>query len=173
MFDNIHFIFSRIKFWQSIGTKLGYILCISVDLGVCSTIFRRQQYLNITFMDQFNHIFRPSQFSSFSYLLFTFPHYPEARLWDVRFELWLHHLLIVWSWTMYLISLLMGTTWGSLLKWLIMLTSQTKNKVTVTLETYKIAQMTFCFPTGTYFLKATRPPDSRPPTTWPQNSATG
>ena len=34
-----------------------------------------------------------------------------------------------------LISLLMGTTWGSLLKCLIMLTSQTKNKVTVTLET--------------------------------------
>ena len=43
-----------------------------------------------------------------------------------------------------------------------MLTSQTKDKVTVTLETDQIAQMTFCFPAGTYLLKATRPLDARP-----------
>ena len=34
-----------------------------------------------------------------------------------------------------------------------MLTSQTKDKVTVTLETDQIAQTTFCFPDGTYLLK--------------------
>ena len=38
----------------------------------------------------------------------------------------------------------------------------TKNKVTVTLETNQISQVTFCFPTAIYLLKATRPPDSRP-----------
>ena len=43
-----------------------------------------------------------------------------------------------------------------------MLTSQTKDKVTVTLETDQIAQMTFCFPAGTYLFKATRPLDARP-----------
>ena len=41
----------------------------------------------------------------------------------------------------------------------------TKNKNTVILETDQIVQMTFCFITGTYLLKATRPPDSRPPAT--------
>ena len=39
-----------------------------------------------------------------------------------------------------------------------MLTWQTKNKITVILETDQIAQMTFCFLTGTYLLKAARPP---------------
>ena len=38
----------------------------------------------------------------------------------------------------------------------------TKNKVTVTLETDQISQVTFCFPTAIYLLKATRPLDSRP-----------
>lgn len=32
----------------------------------------------------------------------------------------------------------------------------------MTLETDQIAQRTFCFPTGTYLFKATRPLDSRP-----------
>ena len=41
----------------------------------------------------------------------------------------------------------------------------TKNKITVILETDQIVQMTFCFITGAYLLKATRPPDSRPPAT--------
>ena len=52
-----------------------------------------------------------------------------------------------------------------------MLTSQTKNKITVILETDQIAQMTFYFPTGPYFLKATRPLDFRPPATCQQDSA--
>ena len=68
---------------------------------------------------------------------------------------------------------LTGPTGGSLLRWLIMFTWQTKNKFTVTLETDQIAQMTFCFPTGTYLLKAMRPPDSRPPAMRPQDSTTG
>ena len=56
--------------------------------------------------------------------------------------------------------------WGvSLLTWLIMLTWQTKNKITVILETDQIAQITFWFVTGAYLLKAARPPDSRPPAT--------
>ena len=38
----------------------------------------------------------------------------------------------------------------------------TNNKTTVTLETEQITQMTLCLPTGTYLLKAKRPPDSRP-----------
>ena len=62
---------------------------------------------------------------------------------------------------------------GSLLTQLILLTLQTKNKITVIFETDQIAQMTFCFLTGTYLLKATRPPDSRPLSTWPQDSTTG
>ena len=41
-----------------------------------------------------------------------------------------------------------------------MLTSQTKNTITVILEADQIAQMTFCFLTDTYLLKASRPPDS-------------
>ena len=39
-----------------------------------------------------------------------------------------------------------GLHGGSRLKWLIMLTLQTNNEITVTLETDQIAQMTFCFP---------------------------
>ena len=35
---------------------------------------------------------------------------------------------------------------GLVAEWLMMLTSQTKNKITVTLETDQIAQTTFCFP---------------------------
>ena len=66
-----------------------------------------------------------------------------------------------------------GLHGGSWLKWLIMLTSQTKNKITVTLETDQIAQTTFCFPDGAYLLKASRPPDSRPPAAWPQDLTTG
>ena len=54
-----------------------------------------------------------------------------------------------------------------------MLTSQTKNKITVTLETDQIAQWTFCFLTGAYTLKAMRSPHSRPPAKWPQDSTTG
>ena len=38
----------------------------------------------------------------------------------------------------------------------------TKNKITVILEADQIAQMTFCFLTGAYLLKAVRLPDSRP-----------
>ena len=38
-----------------------------------------------------------------------------------------------------------------------MLTSQTKNKITVILETDQIAQITFCFLTSAYLLKAARP----------------
>ena len=37
---------------------------------------------------------------------------------------------------------------GLVAEWLMMLTSQTKNKITVTLETDQIAQMTFRFPAG-------------------------
>ena len=50
------------------------------------------------------------------------------------------------------------------------LTLQTKNKITVTLETDQIAQMTFCFPAGAQLLKAMRPQHSRPPATGPQDS---
>ena len=50
---------------------------------------------------------------------------------------------------------------GLLLRWLIMVTLQTKNKITVILETDQIAQMTLCFLTGAYLLKAMRPLDSR------------
>ena len=46
-------------------------------------------------------------------------------------------------------------------------TSQTKNKITVICETDKIAQMASCYLSGTDLLKAARPPDSRPPATWP------
>ena len=56
-----------------------------------------------------------------------------------------------------------GPTWGLIVKMAIMLTSQAKNKITAILEADQIAQMTFCFLTGTYLLKATRPPDSRLP----------
>ena len=41
------------------------------------------------------------------------------------------------------------------MKWLMMLALQTRNKITVTLETDQIAQTTFCLPTGAYFLKVT------------------
>ena len=44
-----------------------------------------------------------------------------------------------------------------------MSTLQTENKIIVIYETDQIAQMAFCFLTGAYLLKATRPPDSRPP----------
>ena len=57
---------------------------------------------------------------------------------------------------------MIGPTCVSLLRWLIMLTSQTKNKITVIPEADQIAQMTFCFLTDAYLLKASRPPDSRP-----------
>ena len=46
-----------------------------------------------------------------------------------------------------------------------MSTSQTKNKITVILETdqiAQIAQIVSCFLIGAYLLKAVRPPDSRP-----------
>ena len=59
-----------------------------------------------------------------------------------------------------------GPHGGSWLKPLIMLTSQTKSKVTVTLETAQTAQTTLYFLPGAYLLKATRPPDSRPLATW-------
>ena len=62
---------------------------------------------------------------------------------------------------------------GLVAEWLMMLTSQTKNKITVTLETDQIAQMAHCFPTGTYLLKAARPQDSRPLATRPRDSPTG
>ena len=55
-----------------------------------------------------------------------------------------------------------GPTWGLIVKMAIMLTSQAKNKITVILEADQSAQMTFCFLTDTYLLKASRPPDSRP-----------
>ena len=43
-----------------------------------------------------------------------------------------------------------------------MLTSQTKNEITVIREADQIAQMAFCFLTAAYLLKAVRSPDSRP-----------
>ena len=66
-----------------------------------------------------------------------------------------------------------GSLGVSLLRWLIMLTSQTKNKITVILETDQIAQITFCFLTSAYLLTAVRPLDSRPLAMWPQDSTTG
>ena len=66
-----------------------------------------------------------------------------------------------------------GSHGVSLLTQLILLTSQTKNKITVILETEQIAQMTFCFLTGIYLLKATRPAVSRPLSTRPQYLTTG
>ena len=45
----------------------------------------------------------------------------------------------------------------SLITWLIMSTSQTKNKVTAICETDQIAQTASCYLTGTYVLKAARP----------------
>ena len=50
----------------------------------------------------------------------------------------------------------------SLIRRLIMLTSQTKNEITVIREADQIAQMAFCFLTAAYLLKAVRSPDSRP-----------
>ena len=44
-----------------------------------------------------------------------------------------------------------------------MLALQTKNKITVTLETDQIAQTTFCLPAGAYLLKVMRPLDPKPP----------
>ena len=55
---------------------------------------------------------------------------------------------------------LIGPTWGLIVK-MAHYVDLTKNKVTVTLETDQISQITFCFPTAIYLLKATRPPDSR------------
>ena len=60
---------------------------------------------------------------------------------------------------------MIGSTWGLMVEMVHYLTSQTKNKVTVTLETDQIAQTTFSFLTGIYLLKAMRPPDSRLPAT--------
>ena len=57
---------------------------------------------------------------------------------------------------------LIGPTWHLIVKMAIMLTSQAKNKITVILEADQIAQMTFCFLTDAYLLKAVRAPDSRP-----------
>ena len=57
-----------------------------------------------------------------------------------------------------------GSTWGLMVE-MAHYVELTKNNITVTLETDQIAQMTFCFPADAYLLKATRPPDSRPPAT--------
>ena len=57
---------------------------------------------------------------------------------------------------------MIGPTWGLIIRWLFMLTLQTKNKITVICETDQIAQMPSCYLTGAYLLKAARPPDSRP-----------
>ena len=54
-----------------------------------------------------------------------------------------------------------------------MLALQTKNKITVTLETDHIAQTTFCLPAGAYLLKVMRPLDPKPPAMRLQDSATG
>ena len=58
-------------------------------------------------------------------------------------------------------SCLIRPTWGLIVK-MAHYVDLTKNKVTVTLETDQISQITFCFPTVTYLLMATKPPDSRP-----------
>ena len=54
-----------------------------------------------------------------------------------------------------------GSTWGLKVE-MVHNGDLTKNKITVPHETDQIAQMTFCFPAGTYLLKATRPLDARP-----------
>ena len=58
--------------------------------------------------------------------------------------------------------ILIGPHRVSLIRWLIMLTSQTKNKITVICETNQIAQMAFYFLTHACLLKARRLPDSGP-----------
>ena len=57
---------------------------------------------------------------------------------------------------------LIRPTWGLMVE-MAHYGSQTKNKITVTLETDQIVQMASCYLTGAYLLKAVRPPDSRPP----------
>ena len=61
-----------------------------------------------------------------------------------------------------LASYKIGLTWGLIVK-MAHYVNLTKNTITVILEADQIAQMTFCFLTDTYLLKASRPPDSRPP----------
>ena len=68
------------------------------------------------------------------------------------------------------IYILIAPTWGLMVE-MAHYVDLTKNKITVILETDQIAQMTFYFPTGPYFLKATRPLDFRPPATCQQDSA--
>ena len=46
----------------------------------------------------------------------------------------------------------------SLIRWLAMLTLQTKNKITVICEIDQIIQTASCYLTGTYLLKPARPP---------------
>jgi len=57
---------------------------------------------------------------------------------------------------------LIRPTWGLVVEMPHYVDLKNKNKITATLETDQIAQMAFCFPTGTYLLKARRPQDSRP-----------
>ena len=73
--------------------------------------------------------------------------------------------ILAWRipWTESLVGYMKGPTQGLIVKMAIMLTSQAKNKITVILEADQIAQMTFCFLSDAYLLKALRPSDSRPP----------
>ena len=59
---------------------------------------------------------------------------------------------------------LIRPTWGLMVE-MAHYGSQTKNKITVTLETDQIAQTTFYFPMGAYLLKTMKPLNSRPPAT--------
>ena len=59
---------------------------------------------------------------------------------------------------------MIGPTWGLIDKTACYV-DLAKNKIRVIRETDQIAQMASCYLTGTYLLKAVRPPDSRPPAT--------
>ena len=53
------------------------------------------------------------------------------------------------------------------IRWLLMLTSQTKNKSQWSVRLIKSPQMASCCLTGAQLLLAARPPDSRPLASWP------